>query len=64
MASGKSKKTGSNRKGASLHKRGVRKKFRARHIDQVGYNAFNAHIAVMYGELRAVALRVCRFGKT
>ena len=34
-SAGKSKKTGSSRKGASLHKRGVRKKFRARHIDQV-----------------------------
>ena len=35
-SAGRSKKTGSSSKGGSaLHKRGVRKKFRARHIDQV-----------------------------
>jgi len=35
-SAGRSKKTGSGGKGSSaLHKRGVRKKFRARHIDQV-----------------------------
>ena len=35
MGSGKSKKTGTNRKGGSVHKRAIRKKFRERHIDQV-----------------------------
>ena len=35
-SAGRSKKTGSSWKGGSaLHKSGVRKKFRARHIDQV-----------------------------
>ena len=35
MGSGKSRKTGAGKKGTALNKRGVRKKFRARHIDQV-----------------------------
>jgi len=34
-SAGRSKKTGTNRKGTKEHKRGVRKKFRARHVDQV-----------------------------
>ena len=60
-SAGRSKKTGSGGKGSSaLHKRGVRKKFRARHLDQVWEDVrkptgvvTNTHgpIGTMLGEL-------------
>ena len=51
-SAGKSKKTGSNRKGTRLHKRSARKKFNARHIDQVHPMLRENFLSLSYGKKR------------